>query len=902
VRFILKTRLVIAVAIIGSAQAVLAQQSNPTAAQAQQLMQGRSGLSAQLRARLLGSGLTPDQIRSRLEEQGYPDSLLDAYLPGNGESGELDTLPPSAEVLNAISQLGLIDSAGVDSLIGTSRLDSTIAKRNRGLLADTVDTNFTALSDSLLYQKALRQLKRPADAYRFDTTADTAEAADSLRFLQARIRVLLADTSITPDRKRRLLNLIIPQDSALKLFGVNLFRKEPNNQFSPLTAGPVDSSYRIQPGDRLVLILTGQVELARTLIVTREGFTVVPQVGEIDVANLTLAQLTDVFYERLGRVYSGVRRGPNATTHFSISMARLHANQIYVTGDVMQPGSYQVSGAGTALTALYAAGGPNPQGSLRHVQVRRGGRLIDSLDVYDYLLHGDASHDVRLQTGDVVFVPTHGPRVAVAGEIVRPAIYEIRTGETLADLLREAGGFEPYAGRRRVQVTRYVQPDTAGRPDRGRVVIDVTAPDLDATAAAAGTSIPLVAGDSVKVFRMDVRLRNGLTVTGDVWTPGDVGFEPGLRLSDAIKLAGGLKPDAYLGTVLVARLRPDSTREQLRTSLKDSSGTPTDDIVLEAHDDIRIFAIHDMRPRRYVAISGAVRQPGRFAYHDGMTMRDLVLLAGGTTEDASFTEAEIARLPENRAGGVTAVTTRVPFDSTYLVTRMVDNPTAPKPIDPPEVPLQPYDNVLIFRETGWTLPRTVAVTGEVKSPGRYTLTTKNERLRDVLLRAGGPTKAANPDGLTLIRKEGKGVTRVGVDVQTALDNPKSRANIVIQDGDSIYVPPNTGVVRVAGAVNAPVTVSYVPGKNLNYYVSAAGGFGTRADPGRAYVKEPDGTVDGIRHHGILPASIPVPRPGAEVFVPDKEIRLEKPDQTLQYIGLAVQMIAGLATVIYLTQH
>jgi protein involved in polysaccharide export with SLBB domain len=172
----------------------------------------------------------------------------------------------------------------------------------------------------------------------------------------------------------------------------------------------------------------------------------------------------------------------------------------------------------------------------------------------------------------------------------------------------------------------------------------------------------MMADDSVYVFTADVAIRDRVTVSGDVWTPGDQGFSPGMRLSDALKLAGGVKPDAYLGDVLIARLRSDSSRVQLRASLRDSTGTTTNDVILEDHDDVHVFALHEMRPRQYVAIAGAVKHGGRIAYHEGMTVRDLILVAGGTIEGADLHQAEIARVPENRAGGVTAVTMRIPID------------------------------------------------------------------------------------------------------------------------------------------------------------------------------------------------------------------------------------------------
>jgi polysaccharide export outer membrane protein len=877
----------LAAALPFSARWALAQQSGgtPSAAQAQQLLQNRPDLAAQLRQRLEESGLTPDQIRSRLEAAGYPDSLLDAYLAGGGGLGA-DTTTPNALVLNAVAQLGLVDSSTVDSLMQTQKLDSLLIRRARGRLADTVDTGALAYADSVLLGAALRRLRPRPDAYAYDSLADTAFASDSLRVIRAKIRSLLADTTVPYAQKERILRLLAPPDSTLRVFGLNFFRRG-SSQFRANLAGPASASYQIQPGDQLMLFLTGDVQQSIPLPVTREGFVVIRDVGQIYVANLTMGQFESVLYERLPRAFSGVRRDASARTHFSVSVTKLHTNQVFVVGDVAQPGSYEISSAGTALTALYVAGGPSPNGSLRHIEIRREGHLADSLDVYAYLLHGDASHDVQVKSGDIVFVPIHGPRIKVVGEVVRPGIYELASGETLTDALRDAGGFEATAVRHHVQITRFIPPDPrVAQGQRSRVVIDVPAADFDPTAAGIGGDppVPMTADDSVYVFKVDVAVRDRISVSGDVWTPGDQGFSPGMRLSDAIKLAGGVKPDAYLGDVLIARARSDSTRTELRTSLRDTTGVPTEDVILQDHDDIRIFALHEMRPRQYVAIAGAVRRGGQIAYHDGMTVRDLLLIAGGPMEGANLKEAEIARVPENRAGGVTAVTMRVALDSTA----------------PPTV-LRPYDNVLIFREENWVLPRTVIVTGEVKYPGRYTLTNKNERLSDILSRAGGPTKEADPNGLTLIRTQNR-VGRIGVDVRNAEENPKSRDNVVLQNGDSISIPPFSGVIRVAGEVNAPTAVTYVPGKNILYYVYAAGGPGSRADVGRTYVTEPNGKVEGIRHHFLLPSNVPTPEPGARVYVPEKLIRVEQNDHTVEYLGVAVQLIASLATVIYLSRH
>src|SRR5439155_2291422 len=256
------------------------------------------------------------------------------------------------------------------------------------------------------------------------------------------------------------------------VFGVDVFQRT-TTQFLPLLSGPVPADYKLGPGDQLVLILTGDVELAYTLQVTREGFILIPQVGQLYVSNLSLDHLRDVLYTRLGRVYSGVRRSANATTRFDISVANVRANQVYVVGEVAQPGAYQISSLGTVLTALYAAGGVTERANLRAVEVRRLGKPIATLDLYDYLLRGDTRNDLRLETGDVVFVGVHGTRVQLTGAVRRPAIYEVKMGESLADLVRDAGGFRPDAQLKRLSVFRMLPPAERGAGAPPRAVIDV---------------------------------------------------------------------------------------------------------------------------------------------------------------------------------------------------------------------------------------------------------------------------------------------------------------------------------------------------------------------------------------------------------------------------------------------
>ncbi|CAA9302975.1 MAG: hypothetical protein AVDCRST_MAG11-964 [uncultured Gemmatimonadaceae bacterium] len=809
----------------------------PSAADAQALL-SQPGVADQLRQRLGASGLSGDQIRDRLRAEGYSESLLDSYLPG----GQAAPAAPanSAEIVAAVRSLGIVDS--------------TEAAQLQATLRPTVPID-----------PALQATPGPVAPPPRDTTPPPAP----------------------------------PSDTAV--FGREVFARAGTVGVEN-PAGPVDESYRLGPGDRLVLILTGDVEAAYTLDVTREGFVVIPQVGQLPVANLTLGQLEDLLYSRLGRAYSGLRRGAGATTRFSVSLARLRTNRVFLVGDVARPGAYQVPATATAFTALYQAGGPSANGTLRRIEIRRGGRTVDVLDVYDYLLRGDASRDVRLQSGDVVFVPVRGAYVRVTGEVIRPATYELKPGETLASVVQAAGGFTATAGRTRVQIDRILPPTERGAGGRDRVTIDVASREL---ATGSGPAFTLQAGDVIRVFPIATRVRNRVTVLGNVWSPGSQGFTGPIRLSDALRLAGGVKPDTYLGRVLITRLRPDSTRVQLRAALRDTTGAAVEDVALQEDDEVRVFSLTDFRPERYVAITGAVRTGGRFPYRDGMTVRDLVLLAGGMQESAYLREAEVARLPESRVGGVTATTLRVPLDSTYLFERdaagrYLGPPGLAAPrAAAPEVPLLPYDNVLILQQPDWELQRNVTIGGEVRFPGTYAVLRKNERLSDLIARAGGLTSEAYAGGTVFTRQRNK-VGRIGLDVPRVLRDRRHVDNLLLQDGDSVFVPRFNAVVTVKGAVNAPLTVAFAPGQDLGYYVRAAGGPAGNADIGRAFVTQANGKVESVQRRRLLPDGVPTPRAGSTVTVPARQSGLGTLAVASQVSGiLSAAIPALLAVVAYL---
>jgi protein involved in polysaccharide export with SLBB domain len=594
------------------------------------------------------------------------------------------------------------------------------------------------------------------------------------------------------------------------VFGVDVFRRT-TTQFLPLLAGPVPPDYKLGPGDNLVLILTGDVELAYSLQATREGFILIPQVGQVHIANLTLDQLRDVLYARLGRVYSGVRRGANATTRFDVTVANVRANQVYVVGEVAQPGAYQISSLGTVFTALYAAGGVTERAKLRGVEVQRLGRNVATLDLYDYLLRGDTRNDIRLETGDVIFVPIHETRVRITGAVLRPAVYELKAGETLADLVKAAGGFTPDAALERLKVERVLPADARGTQTTARVTIDVPLPG----------AVP-----------------------------------PPFRLEDG--------------------------------------------------DVVQVDALTNAADQYVVAISGMVQQAGAYPWRPGMTLRQLMVLARGPKVGADLREAEVARLPQDRSRGQLATTVRVPLDSTYLFERdsagrYIGPPGVPFPATgtAPDVPLEPYDNVLIFRQPDFELQRTVTVSGEVRYPGTYALRTKGDRLADLVQRAGGLTPRAYPEGIRFVRANAN-AGRINIDLPRALRDKGSRDNVILQPGDEVTIPEYQPSVKVGGAVNSPGSILFRRGAGLDYYLSAAGGFNRVADRGAVSVRQANGEIR-TRRRSLLFSSTPTPGPGSEVFVPFRDPNERKTD-VVALVGAIAQILASTVAIIVVARR
>ena len=786
-------------------------------------------------------GMSPSQIAELLRQNPQLQDLVRGRIAGSGLQLQ--------DIRDQLAGTGLSPDL-LDAFLEGRNVDPAFFNPNTLRAISLLGVNAFGIPDSLLMPPDTTALRMGADSLRADSIAREAAASKELR-----------------------------------LFGLDVLR-QPTTRFQPPVTGPVDGSYRLGPGDILVLILTGGVELTQILEVTTAGFVLIPRVGQIYVNSLSLDQFRSVLYDRLGSVFSGISRAPNPATQFDIVVAKVRVQTVRVLGEVARPGSFQVAATGGVLSALYEAGGLLELGNFRGVEVRRGKDLVATIDLYEYLLHGTVTNDVRLQPGDVIFVPVHGPRVTIAGEVMRPGIYELKPGETLSDLISLAGGLTPIATTETATIDRILSPSERPEPGHTRTVLTV---NLQSVYDSAASPVPLQAADSVTVFAIKGGRRNTLTIEGSVWQPGTYQLEPGGRLWDLIETAGGLRPETYEGRVQVLRTLPDSSK-QLLGFLLGTSGNPAPEAnpLLQESDVVTVFSKIDFRPVRSITVAGAVRQPGIIEFSDSMTLRDAILLASGLTDDAYLLAAEVSRVrPEQGSSHDSlALILRVPLDSSYVfdrsgyIKRPVGNGNATRFI------LNPYDNIFVRRQPGWEVQRNVSVTGEVQFPGAYTLAVKSERLSRLLERAGGLTTEAYPDAIQFFRREGA-IGRVAIDLPSVLRNPGHRDNLILAPGDSIHIPRYIPTVRVQGAVNFPSSVTYVPGRGISYYLDAAGGVNYQGDKGKAFVQQPNG----LTRRGGRPLA------GAVIMVPEKDPNARGLVALLPFFSAFVSIVATTATLI-----
>ncbi len=661
---------------------------------------------------------------------------------------------------------------------------------------------------------------------------------------------------------------IVPQSADeledLELFGRDIFRLEAE-VWEPVLFGPVGPDYEIGPGDQLIIQMWGVYQKVYDETVNREGYILIPDVGQIVMTNLTVEQAKTRLLQQMTPSNQALNYGrPGATAFIDITLGKLKVITVFVMGNAVRRGAANLSSISTAFAALYAAGGPSNTGSMRAVNVIRGSRIIKEIDLYDYLLSGDKSADIRLWDGDIVYIPDIGPRVAVRGRVLRPAVYELSESEDLLTALDIAGGLTASASREKAQIARIVPPAYREQYEFDQILMDV---DLSRVLSQE-VDVALFDGDVVSFTPILTTRRNFIVVEGAVWRPGTYELTPGMTLLDAIHEADELKDEAHLGYAHIFRTNRDETTTQISVSLLEAqSGDPADNIELFERDRIHIYSIHDLMEPGYVWIEGEIR--------------DLILRAGGLTKAAWTEWAEISRVSMNVDGSI------ADFQSIRAEVDTLFDASAERSRQ-----LQDLDRVYIRTRPQWEIDRRVTVGGEVLFPGGYTLRRDDETLAEIVERAGGLTPYAFPEGARFTRSfEDAG--RINIDLPRVLQDRNSSLNLVMQPGDTLYVPPVVDFVSVQGAVGNPTSVLYVKGKRPTYYIHQAGDYSELADRRRMRVIYPNGSA-WHRNWFIMPN--PPLQPGSSIFVPE---RTEAKGSVWQVLRDTTAILTSFTTVLIL---
>ncbi|MDW3196188.1 MAG: SLBB domain-containing protein [Cytophagales bacterium] len=704
-----------------------------------------------------------------------------------------------------------------------------------------------------------------------------------------------------------------PIDEGLPYFGYDLFSSAGNELFFASienTAPPSD--YVLGPTDYIVINVYGESEKSYAEIINSSGFVMLRNVGPVYLSGLTMRKAQDRVKVSLGTVYKDLVAA-DPKTFVQLSLAQVRTINVNLVGALKKPGSYTISGLSTVYNAIYAAGGPTVEGTLREVKVLRKNKLIATLDYYDFLLNGLTDNNVRLDNDDVIIVGPHINRVTINGAVKRPGIYEMKDGETFDDLLKYTGGFNAYAYKERISVTR--------NGAKEKLVSDILIEQFKL--------FEVKAGDEYEIGEVLNRYENRVTINGSVYRPGNYAISEGLTLKSLVERAEGLTGDAFLGRATLRRQRENLKYDLISIDLGGVMSGAIEDIPLEREDEITVLSIHNLDTEKFVRISGEVKQPGVHPYSDQMTLNDLVFLASGFRESASTGTIEIARRPARQSVDNLSKIFTVGIDSALNIS---DN----------EIELMPFDHVIVRRNPNFFREKSVQIFGEVNFPGTYVLASEGERVSSLIQRAGGKRKLAYLEGATLLRKtefyvkggdesadseldfiyddfvqdenvelttrakqerlkqlaknnpflegiEIEEVESIALNMDAILLKPGSSADLVLEEGDIINIPKELTTLRLRGRVLYPNTVRFVDGKGLKYYIGKAGGFGTRALKKRTYVVYANGEVSRTRGFMFF-RQYPVPEPGAEVIVPVKPLKV--PIKPSEFIGIT----SGLATI------
>ena len=679
------------------------------------------------------------------------------------------------------------------------------------------------------------------------------------------------------------------QNGAKTVFGRNIFTSR-NLTFAPSANLPTPTNYVLGPGDEVIIDIwgTNQATIRRTI--SQDGTINVPDVGMISLNGMTIRQADSYMKKKLGQIYSV--DGDDAKSEIKLTLGNIRTIQVNMMGEVANPGTYYLSSLSNIYHALHRAGGVSRLGTLRDIQLIRKGKVVATIDIYDFIREGKMD-DTILEEGDIINVPTYDILVDIAGNVRRPMSYELKEGETIADLIDYAAGFTGDAYTKNIRMIR--------RNGSEYQIFTINEPDY--------ATFELMEGDALTVGAMLDRFENRIEVKGAVYRPGT--YELGNEISTVkqlIEKSEGLKGDAFTNRGLITREREDLTLEILPVDIGAIMAGTAPDVKLVKNDVLYIPSIHDLKDLGNITVGGEVARPGTFVYADNTTLEDAIMLAGGLLESASTVKIDVTRRIKNTASTEQSEELAQIFTFTFKDGYVLDSEAS--------FVLEPYDNVFIHRSPSYSEQAMVEVQGEVIFPGFYAISKRSERISDIVRRSGGINQWAYLKGARLSRKMSEDELRraratlnvinsakdsistdqlylnnryyVGVDFEKALANPGCDEDLVIKEDDRIIIPQFNNTVRISGNVLYPNTVAYSSGMTVNDFIDMAGGYGFRSKKNKAYVIYMNGTVAKARRF-----SKGAVQPGCEIVVPKKRDK----DSTLQEILSISTTAASLGTMI-----
>lgn len=676
----------------------------------------------------------------------------------------------------------------------------------------------------------------------------------------------------------------VKKDSIV-VFGRNVFNNK-TLDFAPSSTLATPKNYILGPGDEVVVDIFGANQSTIRGEITPEGYINVDVLGPVFLSGKTIEAANAFLKSKLSSIYSGLSENAGETS-IQVSLGRIRTIQVSVVGDVKSPGTYNLSSLSTAFHAMFQAGGVVDPGTIRSIKVVRNGKVVSTVDVYDLLISGYRKHDIRLMEGDVIVVDPYKSVVKASGTFKRPMYFEMKDGETVADLLKYAGGFDKGA---------YVDNVSVIRQNGNDSIVSVIE-------SSQFGSYNLQDGDEIVARQVEARFKNRIQIAGAVNVPGV--FELNADVNSVRKLiakAGGLQPEAFLERAIVHRMREDRSLEKLAVDLGGIMNGSKADVALQNNDSLYINSYFELNDYGTLTINGEVAAPGVFPFAENTTIQDLILQAGGLLRSASFARVDVARMVLDKESLVAQSDI-----ATYYTFSLKDGFS----LDGADsFVLEPYDVVTVRRSPSFVENKTVSVVGEVNFPGQYNLNKREERLVDLIKKAGDLTDFAYVKGARLFRyfteeevdqrkraqealiaagdttivNDPEVTYLVSFDLEDAIKNPDGDNNLVLQAGDKLDIPVYSNTVRIDGAVQMPTSIAYRKGLNKSDLINAAGGYQKLAYKKRAFVIYMNGSVTKLGRFTKI-------EPGCQIYVPKKD---KTPSENLQKVMSISSSMASLA--------